>query len=115
MSEEFDQYRMGHLVSNAEIWKRLGELGVNEESLLDFDFQFAAKTKTAADQLVNTLDSYKFKTELSGIFKKTYALSSNTGAISWTEEVLLKWVDFMISIGEDCDCTFEGCGANVSS
>ena len=113
MSTEFENYRMGHLVRTAEVWKQLIELGATEESIIDFDFQFSAKNKGAVESLKSELEDYPLKVSSEGIFKKTFMISGNSGPINWSEEQLLKWVDYLIQVGRDAECEFEGCGASA--
>lgn len=113
MSTEFEDYRMGHLVRTAEVWKQLLELGVTEESMLDFDFQFSAKKKYAVEALKSELADYPLRVDQEGFIKKTYVVSGKSGPITWSEEQLLKWVDYLISVGRDAGCEFEGCGASA--
>ncbi len=113
MADDFETYRMGHLVRTAEVWARLLRLGATEETPLDFDFQFEAPSKRAALKLQEALDAYQFEVSSAGVFNRKYLLSSSSGPITWTEEQLLKWVDFLIAVGDSCACTFEGCGASA--
>ena len=113
MSTEFESYRMGHLVRAAEVWKQLLELGATEESKLDFDFHFSAKNKGSVESLRSKLADYPLKISAKGFFKKSYLISGNSGPITWSEEQLLKWVDYLIQVGHDVGCEFEGCGASA--
>jgi len=113
VSTEFEDYRMGHLVRTAEVWKRLIELGATEESKLDFDFQFSAKRKVAVEALQSELADYPLRVEREGFLRKSYVISGNSGPITWSEEQLLKWVDYLISVGAGAGCEFEGCGASA--
>lgn len=105
--------RMNHLLRSTELWKQLVELGVTEDSELDFDFQFIAKDKKSVDALKTELSSYPLTTCSEGMFKKTYIVSGKSGPITWSEKQLLKWVDYLIQIGVDCGCEFDGCGASI--
>jgi hypothetical protein len=113
MSTEFEDYRMAHLVRTAEVWKKLLGLGATEESKLDFDFQFSSTSKDSVELLKSELSDYPLKVSTEGIFKKTYLVSGNSGPITWSEEQLLKWVDYLIQVGHDIGCEFEGCGASA--
>lgn len=113
MSTEFEDYRMGHLVRTAEVWKQLMELGATEESKLDFDFQFSSKSKASVESLKSELSDYPLQVSTEGVFKKSYLVTGNSGPITWSEERLLKWVDYLIQIGRDVGCEFEGCGASA--
>lgn len=113
MSEEFEDYRMGHLVRTAEVWKQLIDLGVTEESKLDFDFQFSTRDKKSVEVLKSELADYPLEVSSEGIFKKSYTISGRSGPITWSEEQLLKWVDYLIHIGRAAGCEFEGCGASA--
>jgi hypothetical protein len=113
VSEEFESFRMGHLVRTAGIWKRLVELGATEESPLDFDFHFSAKSAGAVETLKSALGTYKLKVSSSGVLRKSYDISGSSGKIPWSEKQLLQWVDYLINVGVECDCEFSGCGANA--
>ena len=113
MSTEFEEYGMGHLVRTAEVWKQLAELGATEESKLDFDFNFSSKDKNAVEALKSELSEYPIVVSSEGLFKKTFTLSGSSGPIAWSEEQLLKWVDYLIHVGHDAGCEFEGCGASA--
>jgi hypothetical protein len=115
MNESFEDFRMAHLVRTAALWKRLCELGATESSLLDFDFTFTAPSKDAAEKLRSELSSYPIKTEATGLLKRSFSLSGTSGPIAWNEAQLLKWVDYLIQVGRDAGCQFEGCGANAPS
>lgn len=110
---DFEEYRMGHLVRTAEVWKRLLELGADENSKIDFDFSFAAKSSRDAEALTGALSDYSMKTITEGLLRKSYTMAGKSGAIPWTEEQLLKWVDYLIAVGRDCNCEFQGCGATA--
>lgn len=97
----------------AEVWKQLVELGATEESKLDFDFQFIANNKSSADALRSELTDYPLEISREGLFKKSFIISGNSGHITWSEEQLLKWVDYLIQVGRDAGCEFEGCGASA--
>jgi hypothetical protein len=111
--DEFEQFRMGHLVRTAEVWKRMAELGADEQSLLDFDFSFNAKRSKDAEALCAVLSDYEITTTRIGTLRRSYILEGKSGPISWTEEQLLKWVDYLIAVGRDVNCEFDGCGALV--
>jgi len=113
MINDFEEFRNGHLVRTAEVWKRLCELGANEETKLDFDFTFTAFDKRSANALKDVLKDYPITISKEGILKPKYTISGNSGAIEWTEEQLLKWVDYLLSVGSDVGCEFDGCGANA--
>lgn len=113
MSTEFEDYRMGHLLRAAEVWKQLLELGATVESKLDFDFQFSAKRKDAVDALKSELSNYPLTVNREGVIKKSYVISGNSGPITWSEEQLLKWVDYLVLVGRNAGCEFEGCGASA--
>lgn len=113
MSAEFEEFRMGHLVRTAEVWKRLTELGATEESKLDFDFQFSAKNKNSIEALKSELADYSLEISSKGFFQKAFTISGSSGPINWSEEQLLKWTDYLIQVGHEAGCKFEGCGASA--
>ncbi|MEH6625232.1 MAG: hypothetical protein V7739_02225 [Motiliproteus sp.] len=104
---------MGHLVRTAVVWKPLIELGATEESKLDFDFQFSTNAKAAVEALKSELLDYPIKVSSKRLFKKPFTITGNSGPITWSKEQLLKWVDFLIQVGCDAGCEFEGCGASA--
>ena len=113
MSEEFEEFRMGHLARTAKVWKRLVELGATEESMLDFEFSFRAKDKGSAESLKSELSDYLIEVTSEGFFKKSFIVVGSSGEIAWSEEQLLKWVDYLIQVGHDTGCEFDGCGASA--
>lgn len=113
MSTDFEDFRMSHLVRTAEDWKQLVSLGATEESPLDFDFTFISTSKDAIADLEKELSDYSLSVSSEGIFKKKFTISGNSGAIAWNESRLLQWVDYLIQVGADSGCEFEGCGASA--
>jgi len=113
MSTDFEEFRMAHLTRTAEVWRQLLELGVTEESELDFDFSFTTKNKKSVESLKSELADYSLTVQVEGFFNKTFTVSGNSGAISWTEEQLLKWTDYLIQVGADVGCEFSGCGTSA--
>lgn len=114
METEFEKFRMAHLVRTAAVWKRLLELGASEDAKLDFHFQFNASSKKAIEVLKLALADYTLDVSSRGLFNKNYVISGKSGSIVWSEKQLLNWVDYLIQVGEDAGCPFDGCGANVS-
>ncbi len=113
MSTDFEDFRMSHLMRTAEVWKQLVSLGATEESLLDFDFTFITVSKGAIDALQSELSDYSLSVSSEGFLKKKFTISGSSGAIAWTEAQLLKWVDYLIQVGTDSGCEFNGCGASA--
>ena len=113
MNTEFEDFRMGHLVRTAQVWKRMVELGATEESKIDFDFTFTTNSKSNVEVLKKELADYPLEVNKEGLIKKTFTISGNSGPITWTEEQLLKWVDFLIDVGYDTGCEFDGCGGAI--
>jgi hypothetical protein len=111
--DEFEEYRMGHLIRTAEVWKRLLELGADEDSKLDFDFSFTAKRPQDAESLSGALRDYSIETSIEGVLRRIYTMTGSSGPIAWTEEQLIKWVDYLIAIGRENNCEFQGCGASA--
>lgn len=74
MSKGFEDYRMGHLVRTAGLWRQLVELGATESSKLDFDFQFTANNVTAVESLKAELSDYPIEMTSQGLFKKTFLI-----------------------------------------
>ena len=104
---------MNHLARTAEMWKVFLKNDVTEASLLDIDFLFVTKSKDAVEKIISVLSDYKFKVSSKGFFRNEYLLESSSGAIAWDEEQLLKWVDYLIQVGNETGCKFDGCGASI--
>ncbi len=104
---------MAHLVRTAEVWDKLRELGASESTPLDFDFQFRAQSEESVAKLKKELEEYVFNVVPADSTNGAYILDSSSGAILWTEELLLKWVSYLILVGDSCGCTFESCGASA--
>ncbi len=113
MEESFEDYRMSHLVRTADVWKRLCELGADESTKLDFDFSFITSKKECVDKLKTSLSDYKLNVSKEGVFKPLYTITGSSGLITWNEEQLLKWTDYLITIGQETECRFDGCGASL--
>ncbi len=113
MESQLEVFRNGHLSRTAVVWKQLCELGVNDETKLDFDFSFTASKRKYAEALKAFLADYSTTITKTGIFKTHFTISGNSGSITWTEEQLLKWVDYLVSVGFDMGCEFDGCGATA--
>ena len=113
MSTDFEDFRMGHLVRTAEVWKRLMSLGATEELKLDFDFSFTANNKESVETIKSVLADYPLQITSRGLLKKTFTISGSSGPITWSEEQLLKWVDYLIHVGNDTGCEFQGCGSSA--
>jgi hypothetical protein len=113
MSTDFEEFRMGHLVRTADVWNRVLELGATEESMLDFDFSFTTSNKSSVEILKSELADYPLSVISEGFIKKTFTVTGSSGPIAWTEEQLLNWTDYLIQVGADAGCNFEGCGASA--
>jgi hypothetical protein len=112
MPDKFEEFRMGHLVRTASLWKRLVNTGASPTTKLDFDFSFLTSESKNAEKLCIALSSYKLSVEKKGLLRKQIIIMGQSGAITWTEEQLLKWVDYLIAIGNENGCEFTGCGSS---
>lgn len=110
---DFEEFRIGHLVRTAEVWRRLLELSVDENSKLDFGFSFTTKRSEDAKALSEALGDYPIEISSEGLLRQTYTMTGSSGPITWTEEQLLKWVDYLIAVGRECSCEFQDCGATA--
>jgi hypothetical protein len=111
--DSFEDFRMRHLVRTAEVWRRLQAHGAIEETPLNFDFSFDAPSESAVSALKADLSDYeldvaKHRSPIDG-----WTVSGESGAITWTEELLLKWIDYLIVVGRDAGAEFNGCGASA--
>lgn len=54
---------------SAEVWKQLIDLGVTEESKLDFDFHFSTRDKKSVEALKSELADYPLEVSSEGFLK----------------------------------------------
>jgi hypothetical protein len=89
------------------------ELGASETTLLDMDFVFSAPNQESVESIRRELADYPIGVEPQEVPDVGFSVTGSTGAITWNEAQLLKWVDYLIQVGRDAGCQFEGCGARV--
>jgi hypothetical protein len=82
-----------------------------EKTPLSFDF--STKHKNSAEALKLALSNYRLEIISKGFIWKTYLISGSSGAILWSEDNLLDWVDYLIYIAKDLNYKFESCGTNA--
>lgn len=115
INSKFEISRRNHLIQTGDLWKRLVELGTTEKTPLNFDFNFSTKNRDSAEALKLALSNYQLEIISKGFIWKAYFISGSSGLISWSEDKLLDWVDYLIHVGKDTNCKFEGCDANAFS
>ena len=111
--EEFEEYRMGHLVRTADLWRQLVELGVTEDTMLSFEFTFIVPKDSSSNALLEALSDYPLEVVPAEDPEEHTYIRGESGPITWSEEQLLKWVDYLVWVGQETGVEFDGCGTSV--
>ncbi len=94
-------------------WEQFVENGVDENSELNLEFMFLAPSKEMALSLSNALDDYQTEIKSEGLFKKKWFVEGATDPTNVSKEILVQWLEFMISKGWEFGCEFDGFGASM--
>lgn len=103
-----------------QTWAVLVEHGVDSDVELELDFSFAAPDERAAEELVAYLrleTDYDVDVDFErvGGEVRDWAVVGSTHPTTFTEQIVVDWVRWMISVGAEYGgCQFEGWGAGVS-
>lgn len=92
-------------------WEQFVANGVDNNSELILDFMYLALNKKAAFSLSNALEDYQTETKSEGLFKKKWSVEGVTHPTNVSKDILVQWLEFMISKGWEYDCEFDGFGA----
>jgi len=106
-----------HLVMNEETWSILVTHGVTEATELRLDFSYIAPDRASAESLEAVLKDqtdYDVRVESSGAFmRKAWSVVGSTQPTRVSNEILDRWVDWMVTAGLHQNCEFDGWGAQV--
>ncbi len=94
-------------------WEQFIANGVDDNSELIIDFMYLAPNKEAAFSLSEALEDYKTEIKSEGLFKKKWFVEGATHPTNISKEILVQWLDFMISKGWEYGCEFDGFGASM--
>lgn len=112
-NEAFEEFRRDHLARTLVVWEKLAEFGVTSETKLDFDFTFVAPSRKAVQALSSALSDYELTEHEKGWLRRRWIVEGRSGPLCWTKQLLLDWTDYLITVGRDTGCEFDGCGASA--
>ncbi len=104
---------------NRDSWKELQEHGVTERTELRLDFLYMAPDERAARSLAAVLQDeteYEVEVESTGggmLKKKDWTVHGTTHETVVSQEILDEWVAWMVMVGLENGCEFDGWGAQV--
>jgi hypothetical protein len=101
-----------------QTWAVLQEHGVDSDTELKLDFFFDAPSESAATELVAYLrleTDYEVDVDFAGVpDERTWSVVGTTHTTTFTKEILIDWVRWMIAIGAEYGtCKFDGWGASL--
>ena len=94
-------------------WKAFKEHGVTEETELVLEFVYLAPNKESANSLNEALDNYDSSVRSEGLLKKKWFVDGSSHPMTVSKEILAQWLDFMVALGWEHDCEFDGFGASM--
>ena len=107
------------LAMNERSWEALQENGVTEGSELRLDFFYVAPGEQQANALAAFIEGetdYEVRvdsTREGPLRKKSWSVSGSTQNTQVSQEILDRWVSWMVAAGFEHDCDFDGWGAQV--
>jgi hypothetical protein len=105
---------------NRDSWFELQQHGVTEETELRLEFFYVAPDERAARALAEALledTEYEVGVESSGggmLKRKDWAVNGTTHPTVVSQEILDEWVAWMVMVGLENGCDFEGWGAQLA-
>ena len=110
---DFQKLLSSQLSMTHETWKRLQSHGVNEQTPLKLDFLYYAPTRQSAESCKNHLLQYEYKVSIWQENNESWVVEGQTQSTEVNKEILLQWVDYMVSAGWQYGCHFDGWGTEV--
>jgi hypothetical protein len=101
------------LALNRATWRTLEQHGVAATSAVRLEFTYRAPSTTAADRLVDRLldrTDYEATVHHGGAAPFPYLVVGTTQLTRLSAEVLDRWVEWMVSVGLEFGCEFDGWG-----
>jgi len=89
-------------------WEAFKENGVNEDTELVLEFVYLAPNKESANSLNTALENYDSSTRSRGLLKKKWFVDGKSHPTTVSKETLAQWLDFMITLGWEHSCEFDG-------
>ncbi len=94
-------------------WEAFKENGVTEETELILEFVYLSPNKECAYSLNEALENYDSSVRSEGIFKKKWFIDGCSHSITVSKEILEEWLTFMVALGWEHQCEFDGFGASM--
>lgn len=94
-------------------WRVFEEHGVTGESELILGFVYLAPNKKSANSLNASLENYDSSIRTEGILKKEWYVDGCTHPTKVSKEILSQWLEFMVALGWEHGCEFDGFGASM--
>ena len=94
-------------------WEAFEENGVKEDTELVLDFVYLAPNKESANSLNSALENYDSSVRSEGMLKKKWFVDGNSHPTTVSKNTLAQWLDFMIALGWEHNCEFDGFGASM--
>ena len=101
------------LAMTKQTWRRLHSHGVNANTEIHLDFFYNAPTRAAAlelQQLLQRETDYDVRVVSN---REIWGIRGSTQATKVDEQILLEWVDWMVTAGLQHQVVFDGWGAKV--
>ncbi|MEJ2200277.1 MAG: ribonuclease E inhibitor RraB [Desulfuromonadaceae bacterium] len=98
-------------------WEKLKSYGVTEETSLTLDFMYYASSKSSAVTCMNHLrelgDEVSIEPENSHTPNGMWLVTGHTQPTEIDKDILLQWVDHMVSAGWELGGYFDGWGTEI--
>lgn len=114
---EYDKLLSNQRSMTIETWKRLQSLGVKKETKLVLEFFYYASNKDSAEKCMRHLLEYEYAVQIKPEKKNKvdglWIVTGNTQPTEVNKDILLQWVDYMVTAGWKFGCVFDGWGAEI--
>ena len=97
-----------------ETWSSLLSNEVTSETEVVLNFNYLCPSKASAIKLNDALGNYETLIRSEGFISRSWFVEGYSHPTSVTKEILAQWLDFMVSLGWEFQCVFEGFGASFS-
>ncbi len=94
-------------------WSKFLENGLTDDKEITLEFLYVAPNKKAAKNLNEALEYYDSFVRSEGFIKKRWLVSGQSYPTTVTKDILAQWLDYMIALGWDHECEFDGFGASI--
>lgn len=94
-------------------WEQFVAHGVTPETELVLEFVYLAPNKASASVLYQALENYEAGIRSHGIFRKRWFIDGKSHPTTVSKTKLTQWLDFMVDLGWQHGCEFDGFGASI--